>query len=101
MHGFEPRTRLLNEWNIGDSRNSENFEQERQDNNLRTEEEPKKTLDRRNKPDRSSRLKTEDLVMKEIKGVNPEQSKHFTPRFKEPFLIVKMIHKGCVLMYWF
>ena len=39
--------------------------------------------------------------MKEIKGVNPEKGKHFTPRFKRPFLIVKMLDKGCVIMYCF
>lgn len=101
VHGFEPRTRSLNEWNIIDSRISKNIEQERQDSNLRTEEKQKKTLDQKNKPDRSSRLKTGDLVMKEIKGVSPEKGKHFTPRFEGPFLIVKKLDKGCVTMYCF
>jgi len=68
MHGFEQRTRLINEWNICDSRISDNIEQDRQDSNIRTEEEQEKTLSRRNKPDRSSQLKTGDNYERNQRG---------------------------------
>jgi len=101
MHGFEPRVRLLNEWNIDNSKVSKNFEQERLESNSRTIEEQNKALARLNKPERSSRLRTGDLVMKEIKSVSLEKGKHFTPRFKGPYLIIKMLDKGCAILYCF
>jgi hypothetical protein len=35
--------------------------------------------------------------MKEIKSVNLEKGKHFTPRFKEPYLVIKILGKKCAI----
>ena len=101
MHGFEPRIHLTNEWNIDNFKVSEKIEQERLDSNSRTIEEQNKVLKRSNKLERLSRLRTGDLVMKEIKSVSLEKRKHLTPRFKGPYLIIKILDMECVIQYCF
>ena len=100
MHEFEPRLRLLNEWEIETSKISEDIELEKQESKQKTIDE-QKALQRRSKPNRLSRLKTSDLVLREIKAVNLQKRKHFTPKFKGPYLIVKLLDKDCAVLYCF
>ena len=100
MHEFEPRLRLLNEWEIETSKISEDIELEKQESKQKTIDE-QKALQRRSKPNRLSRLKTGDLVLREIKAVNLHKGNHFTPKFKGPYLIVKLLDKDCAVLYCF
>jgi len=101
MHGFGPWLRLLNEWEIETPRISEDIKLERQESKQKTIDEQQKALQRRSKSNRLSRLKTGDLVLREIKAVNLQKGKHYTPKFKGPYLIIKLLDKGCAIFYCF
>lgn len=62
---------------IDNSKVSENIEQEKLESNSRNIEEQNKVLKWSNKPERSSRLRTGDLVMKEIKSLSLKKGKTF------------------------
>jgi len=101
MHGFEPRVRLMNSWNLETLYDPDELPLEREAASERTKQQQEKTLRRRDKPDRTNRLQVGDLVLKEIRAVHLDKGKHLTPRFKGPYLIIKILDKGCVLVYCF
>jgi len=99
MHGFEPRSVLNNKWSVFPEPGRTTIKKDRFKARLKIQKEQKRILDRRKRKEKSRcrDLDVGDLILWKVFVVDRNRRKHLTAKFKGPFIVVKILPKGCVV----